>query len=63
MDSFVLLAYASLAASRTFLQQLLPILSELFFRFRRFIILVQMKKVVSMNYMTAAQAAESHGDK
>ena len=36
-------------------------LSELYFRFRRFILLVQMKKVISMN-MAAAQAAENHGD-
>ena len=34
-------------------------LSELPFRFRRFILLVQMKKMISMNY-TAAQAAENH---
>ena len=42
MDSFVLLAYASLA---TIIR-----LSELYFRFRRFILLVQTKKVISMNY-------------
>ena len=47
MDSFVLLAYASLAASRNLLQQLLACLS---FRFSRFIFLVQMKKVISVNY-------------
>ena len=41
MDSFVLLVYASLAASRTLLQLLLACLD---FRFRRFILLVQMKK-------------------
>ena len=35
MDSFVLLAYASLAASRTLLQKLLVCLN---FRFRRFIV-------------------------
>ena len=35
MDSFVLVAYASLAASRSF---------------RRFILLIQAKKVISMNY-------------
>ena len=39
MDSFVLLAYASLAASRNLLTQ-----------FRRFIVMIQMKKVISMNY-------------
>ena len=47
MDSFVLLAYASLAASRTLLQKLLVCLNC---RFRRFILLVQTKKVISMNY-------------
>ena len=47
MDSFVLVAYATLAASRTLLQRLLACLN---FRFRRFILLVQMKKVISMNY-------------
>ena len=49
MDSFVLLAYASLAASRTFLQQLLACLNftleseDLFFWYKQ-------KKVISMNY-------------
>ena len=47
MESFVLLAYASVAASRTLLQQLLACLN---FRFKRFILLVQTKKVISMNY-------------
>ena len=42
MDSFVSLAYASLAASRN--------LSELYLRIRRFFCLVQTKKVISMNY-------------
>ena len=36
-------------------------LCELYFRFRRFIILVHTKKVISMT-MAAAQAAENHGD-
>ena len=36
-------------------------LSEFYFRFRRFILLLQMKKVISMN-MAATQAAENHGD-
>ena len=57
MESFVLLAYASLAASRTLLQP-----SELYFRIR-FTPFVQMKKVISMNYgNSATQAAENHGD-
>ena len=46
MDSFVLLAYTSYAASRTFLQQLLACLNFTI----RFIILIQTKKVISMNY-------------
>ena len=41
MDSFVLVAYASLVVSRTFLQQLLACLN---LRFKRFILLVQTKK-------------------
>ena len=40
VDSFVLLPYASLEASKF----------RRIFRFRRFILLVQMKKVISMNY-------------
>ena len=47
MDSFVLVAYASLAASRTLLQRLLACLN---FTFRSFILLVQMKKVIFMSY-------------
>ena len=42
MDSFILLAYASVAASRTLLQWLLTI--------NRFILLVKTRKVISMNY-------------
>ena len=40
MDSFVLVAYASLAASRTLLQRLLACLN---FKFRRFILLIRFK--------------------
>ena len=47
MDSFVLLVYALFTASRAFLQQLLVCLN---FRIRRFILLLQRKKVISMNY-------------
>ena len=47
MDSFVLLVYARFTASRAFLQQLLVCLN---FRIRRFILLLQRKKVISMNY-------------
>ena len=55
MDSFALLAYESLAASRTLLQQLLACLH---FRLRRFILLVQTKH----GLWAAAQTAENHGD-
>ena len=48
MDSFVLLAYASLAASRTLLQRLLACLN--FPLESRFILLVQMKRVISINH-------------
>ena len=37
-------------------------LSELYLRIRRFFPLVQTKKMISMNYIAAAQAAENHGD-
>ena len=47
MDSFALLAYTSLTSLRTLLQQLLPSLN---FRFCRFILLVQTKNVISINY-------------
>ena len=43
MDSFILLGYASLAASRTLSQQLLACLNL-------FILLVQTKKVISVGY-------------
>ena len=43
MDSFVLLAYASLAASTTLAT--ITSLSELYFSFRRFILLVKTKKI------------------
>ena len=55
IDSFVLVAYASLAASRTFLKQLLACLNLWF------ILLVQRKKWFLWT-MTAAQAAENDGD-
>ena len=48
MDSFVLLPYASLAASRTLLQRLLACLNSTLKS--RFFALVQTKKVISMNY-------------
>ena len=61
VDSFVLLAYASLAASRTFLQRLLACVNftldseDLSFRYKQ-------KKWFQWT-MAAAQTAENHGDK
>ena len=49
VDFFVLLVYASWAVSRNFLQQLLVCLN-FYFRVRRFILLTQMEKVISMIY-------------
>ena len=49
-DSFVSVAYVSLAALRTLLQWLLTSLSEIYFRFRRFILLVQTKILIFVNY-------------
>ena len=48
MDSFVLVAYASLAASRTLLQRLLACLN--FTLDSEDLLLVQTKKVISVNY-------------
>ena len=50
---FALLAYASLAASKTlkeFSRIFKNLLQELYFRFRTFILLIQRKKAISMNY-------------
>ena len=58
MNSFVLVAYTSLAVSIAEITSL----SELYFRLRIFILLVQAKEIISMNYSRAAQAAENHGD-
>ena len=49
MDSFVLVAYASL-------DQTITSLSELYLRFRRFILLVQTKNVISMNYVSSTSS-------
>ena len=48
LDSFILLAHASLAASRTLSQRLLACLNSTLIR--RFILLVQIKKGIPMNY-------------
>ena len=49
MDSFVLLAYANIGSFKNPFATITS-LPELYFRFRRFILLVQTKKVISMNY-------------
>ena len=49
MNSFVLVAYVSLAASRALLQQLLASL-KFNCRLRRFILLVETKEMISSNY-------------
>ena len=60
MDSFVLLAYASLAASRTLLQQLLACLNFTL-ESEDFSLWYKRKKWFLWT-MAAAQAAENHGD-
>ena len=60
MDSFVLLAYASLAASRTLLQRLLACLNFTL-ESEDFSLWYKQKKWF-LWAMTAAQAAENHGD-
>ena len=60
MDSFVLLAYASLAASRTLLQRLLACLNFTL-ESEDFSLWYKQKKWFLWT-MTAAQAAENHGD-
>ena len=57
IESFVLLVYASLAASRI-LFAVITNLSELYFRFRRFILLVQTKKVISINYGSSTSSCK-----
>ena len=59
MNPFVLVAYASLAASGTLLQWLLACLN---FILGRFILLVQTRKAILMNIMAVAGAAENHRD-
>ena len=58
MGSFVLLAYANSAASRTLLQQ---VLASMNFAFRRLFCWYKWKKWFLWT-MTAAQAVENHGD-
>ena len=60
MDSFVLLAYISLAASRTHLQRLLACL-EFTLESQDFSLWYKQKKWLLWT-MAAAQAAENHGD-
>ena len=53
MDSFVLLAYASFTAWRTLKQWLIACLN---FRIRRFILLVQAEKMISLNYGSSTRS-------
>ena len=62
MDSFVLVAHANLAALRTLLEQLLACLNFIYFRFRRSTLFAQLKKMISIWAMAAAQTTENHGD-
>ena len=59
IDCFVLFAYACLVVWNLF--AMITSLSELYSRLRRFILLVQMKKVIYIT-MTAVQAAETYED-
>ena len=59
VGSFVLVAYASLTASRTLLT--ITSLSELYSRFRRFFLLVQTKKVISMNFGSSTSSWKPWG--
>ena len=61
MDSFVLLAYASLAASRTFLQQLLACLNFVLYSEDLFCSVGTNEKEWFLWTMAEAQAAENHG--
>ena len=54
IHSFVLLAHASLAALRTLL--MITSLPEFYLRFRTFILLVQTKKAISMNYGSSTRS-------
>ena len=60
MNSFALLAYASLAASRTLLQWLLPCLN--FTLDSEYLFCWYKRKKQFLWIMAAAQAAENHGD-
>ena len=61
MGSFVLLAYASLAASRTLLQQLLACLNFTW-DLEDLFCWCKGEKKWFLQTMAAAQAAENHGD-
>ena len=61
MDSFVLLAYTKFGRFKNPFAMITS-LSELHYRFWRFILLGETKKVISINYGSSTQAAESHGD-
>ena len=59
IDSFVL--YASIGSFKNPFAMITS-LSELYFRFKRFILLVQTKKVIPMNCGSSIKANENHGD-
>ena len=59
MDSFVWLAYSSLAASRTPIFSTITDQSKFYFIFRRFIVLGQTKAVISMNYDSSTSSWEA----
>ena len=61
MGSDELLCYIIICKVGSFKKPVAAITSlpEIYFRFRRFILLVQMKKI---DFYAAAQAAENHGD-
>ena len=59
MDSCFISIYKFGSFKKTFATS--TSLAELYFKFRKFILLVETNKVISMNYGTA-QAAENHGD-
>ena len=58
LDSFVLLAYTIFAASRTLMQWLLACLNFIWSSIDRSVLLIQTKKVISMNYGSSTNSSE-----
>ena len=58
LDSFVLLAYTIFAASRTLMQWLLACLNFIWSSTDRSVLLIQTKKVISMNYGSSTNSSE-----